>query len=178
MVGHLLVMAPQCRLLHICRSGRDTTVSTNWSHEGFTFSLQKGPHFGQNSRPVESDPYVGQTAVQWLFWLLSFLSFVSFAVALSRHKTPRLEKEQATAGSALSSSAVLCSTCLGENQQLALFRSNKLYIVFLGAFKVIKKCVSLVVFADKVPIRASYRSPPSQNYAKKKSKPASPLPSM
>ena len=28
-----------------------------WSHEGSTF-LKKGPHFGQNSRPGESDPYV------------------------------------------------------------------------------------------------------------------------
>ena len=28
-----------------------------WSHEGSTFK-KKGPHFGQNSRPGESDPYV------------------------------------------------------------------------------------------------------------------------
>ena len=28
-----------------------------WSHEGSTFFLKKGPHFGQNSRPGESDPY-------------------------------------------------------------------------------------------------------------------------
>ena len=28
-----------------------------WSHEGSTF-FKKGPHFGQNSRPGESDPYV------------------------------------------------------------------------------------------------------------------------
>ena len=27
-----------------------------WSHEGSTFN-KKGPHFGQNSRPGESDPY-------------------------------------------------------------------------------------------------------------------------
>ena len=38
------------------------------SHEGSTF-FKKGPHFGENSRPGESDPYVGvckiRTGQKW-----------------------------------------------------------------------------------------------------------------
>ena len=38
----------------IAKSNKDYQV---WSHEGSTF-FKKGPHFGQNSRPRESDPYM------------------------------------------------------------------------------------------------------------------------
>ena len=38
----------------IAKSNKNHQV---WSHEGSTF-FKKGPHFGQNSRPGESDPYV------------------------------------------------------------------------------------------------------------------------
>ena len=37
----------------IAKSNKDYQVK---SHEGSTF-FKKGPHFGQNSRPGESDPY-------------------------------------------------------------------------------------------------------------------------
>ena len=36
-----------------------------WSHEGSTFK-KKGPHFGQNSRPGESDPYISSLVPQMI----------------------------------------------------------------------------------------------------------------
>ena len=46
-----------------------------WSHEGSTFK-KNGPHFGQNSRPGESDPYAG------------FLAPPSGALVLSQFQDP------------------------------------------------------------------------------------------
>ena len=35
-----------------------------WSHEGSTFFKKKGLHFGQKSRPGESDPFEFSTCVR------------------------------------------------------------------------------------------------------------------
>ena len=42
----------------IAKSNKDYQ---DWLHEGSTF-FKKGPHFGQNSRPGESDPYMSLLA--------------------------------------------------------------------------------------------------------------------
>ena len=46
-----------------------------WSHEGSTFN-KKGPHFGQNSRPGESDPYASSYASsKALSYVSSYVSY-------------------------------------------------------------------------------------------------------